>query len=72
MPNVSNIPTSVMDILVSLTRDLSNTALDHLVMRLYLGWLVENPYAPTEQREEVISQINSRLRRLYRQRNQLQ
>ena len=72
MPNVSNIPTSVMDILVSLTRDLSNTALDHLVMRLYLGWLVENPYAPTEQRKEVISQINSRLRRLYRQRNQLQ
>ena len=72
MPNVSNIPTSVMDILVSLTRDLSNTALDHLVMRLYLGWLVINPYAPTEQREEVISQINSRLRRLYRQRNQLQ
>ena len=72
MPNVSNIPTSVMDILVSLTRDLSNTALDHLVMRLYLGWLVENPYAPIEQRKEVISQINSRLRRQYQQRNQLQ
>ena len=72
MPNVSNIPTSVMDILVSLTRDLSNTALDHLVMRLYLGWLVKNPHAPIEQWEEVISQINSRLRRLYRQRNQLQ
>ena len=72
MPNVSNIPTSVMDILVSLTRDLSNTALDHLIMRLYLGWLVENPYAPIEQRERVISQINSRLRKLYQQRNQLQ
>ena len=72
MPNISNIPTSVMDILVSLTRDLSNTALDHLIMRLYLGWLVENPYAPIEQRERVISQINSRLRKLYQQRNQLQ
>ena len=72
MPNVSNVPMTVMDILVSLTRDLSSLALDQLVLRVYLSWLIENPYAPMEECEEVISRVNSRLRKLYQQQRQIQ